>query len=67
LVALFATVFFLMGFFMACAAVMLELLTIGAEAAVVVVGAAAKAPMLKAEATTAAMRVFMMGNSPRRQ
>ena len=37
--------FFLMGFFMACAAVMLELLTIGAEAAVVVVGAAAKAPI----------------------
>jgi hypothetical protein len=59
-VLLLATVFFLVGFFVACAAVMLEVLAIGAEVAAVLVGTAAKAPRLNAEATTAAMRVFMM-------
>jgi hypothetical protein len=50
---------FFIDFFMAPEAAMLELVAIGAEALMAGAGVAAIAPMLKAEAMTAAMRVFM--------
>ena len=62
--AFFGVAFFLVAFFVVPEAAMLELLATGAEAPMAGAGVAAKAPMLNAEATTAAMRVFIWGISP---
>jgi hypothetical protein len=49
---------FLVDFLLVLEEAMVELLAIGAEAEAAGAEVAAKAPMLKADATTAAMRVF---------